>query len=254
MAQNAAACFLASAFRNLVRYNVADSAQTEFAAFHVALHLFAVFRSRTFCDHNNSSQIASRLPRFDHARDLVEIEWNFRNQNDIGPAGDAAVQRDPAGVASHYFHNHDASVTARRSMHPIECVHYDGDGRIESECCRSGFEIVVDCLRNANAINTGFLQLLRSHHRAVAANYDQRLYLKLIQNLLGARNDVCRHNGPVTGANLGNKMAAIYRADDRAAKRHDSGNALAIENSMIARWKKSFESVTKPNYFPAKFL
>jgi hypothetical protein len=139
-------------------------------------------------------------------------------------------------------------------MHPIERVHYDGDGRIESECCRSSFEIVVDCLRDANAINTGFLQLLRRHHRAVAANYDQLHYLKLIQYLLGAGNDVCGHNGPVTGANLGNKMAAICRADDRAAKRHDSGNALAIEDNMIARWKKSFESVTKTNYFPAKFL
>ena len=59
---------------------------------------------------------------------------------------------------------------------------------------------------------------------------------------------------PITGANLGNKMTAIGRADDRAAKRHDSVNALAIENNMIARWKKSFESVTKTNHFPAEFL
>ena len=49
-------------------------------------------------------------------------------------------------------------------------------------------------------------------------------------------------------------MAAIRRADDRAAQSHNPVDALAIENDMIAGRKKSFESVTKTNYFPAEFL
>src|SRR5258708_8482967 len=114
----------------------------------------------------------------------------------MAPASDPAVKSDPAGVASHYFDTHDPPVARRCSMHPIERVHYDGDGRIESECCRSSFEIVVDCLRDANAINTGFLQLLRRHHRAVPPNYDQPLYLNLVQNLLSSHNHFSTHTAP----------------------------------------------------------
>jgi hypothetical protein len=78
--------------------------------------------------------------------------------------------------------------------------------------------------------------------------------LKFIQYLLGACNDVLRHNRPIAGTDFGNKMAAIRRADDRAAQSHDSVNALAIKYDMIAGRKKSFESVTKTNYFPPEFL
>src|SRR6185312_1605975 len=133
MPKNDAACLLPSALCNLVRNDFTDPAKAKFAAFHIAFDLFAMFWSRTFSDHNNTPQIASRLTRFDHARDFVEIEWNFGNQNNIGAACDAAVQRDPAGVATHYFDHHDAPVTGRRGVHPIERVHYDCDSGIESE-------------------------------------------------------------------------------------------------------------------------
>src|SRR5438128_6193526 len=120
MTENAAARFFSSAFCNFARHDFPDSAETKFAAFHVTLYLFAVFWSRAFSDHNNCSQIASRLARLDHAGHLVEIEWDFRNQNNVCSSGDAAVQRDPTGVTSHYFHDHDSPVTGRRGVHPIE--------------------------------------------------------------------------------------------------------------------------------------
>src|SRR5947199_389171 len=115
-------------------------------------------------------------------------------------------------MASHYFDYHDPPVTGGRCVHPIKPVHYDSDSRIESERCRSGLEIVVDCLWDADAINTRFLQLLRRDHRAIAPDNDQRLYLKLVQDLFGAFNDIRRHNGSIASANLGNKMTAIRRA------------------------------------------
>ena len=49
-------------------------------------------------------------------------------------------------------------------------------------------------------------------------------------------------------------MTAIRRADDRAAQCHDSINAFAIENDVIARRKKPFESVAKTDHFPAEFF
>src|SRR4029077_3400780 len=99
-------------------------------------------------------------------------------------SGDAAVQRDASGMAAHYFDHHDSPVTRRRRMHPIERIHYDSDSRIESECCRSGLEIVVDGVGNAGAIDASFLQLLRRDHGTITADNDQRPCLKLIQYLL----------------------------------------------------------------------
>src|SRR6267143_4538321 len=209
MAKNAAARFLSSAFCNLACDDFTDSAETKFAAFHVTLYLFTVFWSRAFSDHNNCSQVTSHFARLHHAGDLVEIEWNFRNQNNIRSSSNAAVQRDPAGMAAHYFDHHDSPVARGRCMHPIERVHYDSDSRIESECSRSGLEIVVDGLGNADAIDASFLQLLRRDHGTIAADNDQRPYLQVIQYVLGACNDVLRHNRPIAGTDFGNKMAAI---------------------------------------------
>ncbi len=91
--------------------------------------------------------------------DLVEIERDFRNQNDIGAAGDSAVQRDPAGMASHHFHHHDAFVTGRRGVQAIERVHHHRHRGIETERHGRGFEIVIDRFRNADAVDPGLLQL-----------------------------------------------------------------------------------------------
>src|SRR5439155_13678796 len=67
-------------------------------------------------------------------------------------------------------------------------------------------------------------------------------------------NYVCRHNGAVAGAGFRDEMAAIGCTDDSAPQRHDSVNAFAIENHVIAGRKKPFESVPETNHFPAKFF
>src|SRR5438876_2277580 len=120
MAKHTATRFFSSALGNFVRHHSANSTKTKFAAFHLTSDLFAMFRSSAFCDHDNSSQITSRFARLDHGRNLVVMEWDLGDQNDIGAAGEAPVQCDPAGVSPHHFNNHDAPVASRRSVQPIE--------------------------------------------------------------------------------------------------------------------------------------
>ena len=67
-------------------------------------------------------------------------------------------------------------------------------------------------------------------------------------------NDFRRDNGAVPGAHFSDEMTAIGCADHRASQRHDSVDALPIENDMIARWEKSFESIAKPDHFPTEFF
>ncbi len=48
-------------------------------------------------------------------------------------------------------------MTGRRSVQPIERVHYHIDGRIESERRRRGLEVVVDGFGDTDAIDPGLL-------------------------------------------------------------------------------------------------
>src|SRR5207248_3926567 len=71
--------------------NFGDPTEPKFAAFDVALDLLAVFGSRTFGNNNDSAKVTGCLARFDHAGDLLVIEWNFGNQDNIGTTRDAAM-------------------------------------------------------------------------------------------------------------------------------------------------------------------
>ena len=48
-------------------------------------------------------------------------------------------------------------MTGRRSVKSIQSVHHDVNSRIETERSRCRFEVVVDGLRDTNAVDPGFL-------------------------------------------------------------------------------------------------
>ena len=136
----------------------------------------------------------------------------------------------------------------------IQRVHHDINSRIESERGGRRFEIVVDRLGHADAIDASLLQLLRSHHRSVAANDDQRLHAEVLQNLPGVCNALCRDDCPIARADFGNEMAAIGCTENCPAQRHDSVHSLPIENDVIARRQQAFKAVAKTNHFPAELI
>src|SRR4030095_386896 len=112
-------------------------------------------------------------------------------------------------MPSHHFDDNDPPMAGRRSVQPVQRVHYYVDGRIETECGRRRFEIVVDRLRYPDAVYPGLLQLLRSHKRAVPANNDQSSHTEVLQNLPGICNDLCRNDCSIARADFGSEMPAI---------------------------------------------
>src|SRR5205823_13095500 len=111
MTEHARTRFLPSAFDNFARDNVADSAQSKFAAFNIAFNLLPIFRARAFGDNNERAETASGFPLLYRLSNFVVIKRNLRNQNDVRAASDAAVKRDPASVPSHNFANNQPYVT-----------------------------------------------------------------------------------------------------------------------------------------------
>src|SRR5437764_1158090 len=49
-------------------------------------------------------------------------------------------------------------------------------------------------------------------------------------------------------------MAAVRRADDRPAKRHDAFGAFAIEHDIIAGRQQTFEAIAESDHFPAELF
>src|ERR1700674_497885 len=111
MAEHACTRFFSSAFGDLVRDHVADSAQSKFAAFDIAFNLLAIFWARALGNNHQGAEAAGRFASFYRIRDFVVIERDLRNQDDVRATGDTSVKRDPSGVAPHYFDNHHSFVT-----------------------------------------------------------------------------------------------------------------------------------------------
>ena len=153
----------------------------------------------------------------DEIRQLVVIERNLRDQNRIRAAGDSAMQGDPPGVPPHHFQNHDALVAGRSGVQAIERVGDCGDSRVEAECHGGSFEIVVDCLRDTDAINPGLFQLKSGRHRAITTHDDQRCDLQTIQHTARLFDYLSGHDRALAAAHLGHEMAAVGRTNDRSA-------------------------------------
>ena len=82
--------------------------------------------------------------------DQGDVERNLRNQNRVGAAGDAGVQRDPAGVAPHHFGHHDPAVRLGRRVQPVDGIGGEGHRRVEAETVGRADDVVVDGLRDAD--------------------------------------------------------------------------------------------------------
>src|SRR5438876_6914792 len=99
MTKHTGAGFFPGARRNLSRHDVADSTQAEFALFRFAFNLLSIFRTRALCNDDQRTQIPGGVTRANGVGYSVEIEWNFRDQDDISATGDTTVQGDPTGMA-----------------------------------------------------------------------------------------------------------------------------------------------------------
>src|SRR2546426_58952 len=75
-----------------------------------------------FRHHHDGEPFAITLAFGHVVADALYGEGNLRNQDDVSPPGDARLQRDPARVASHDFHHHDAVVRLGCSVDLIDRV------------------------------------------------------------------------------------------------------------------------------------
>ena len=113
--------------------------------------------------------------RLDPAGDLVDVERLLGDQDDVGAAGHAGVQRDPAGVPAHDLDDQRAVVRLGGRVQPVDRLGRDVHRGVEAEGVVGGAEVVVDRLRHADDLHAVVVQLRRDAEGVLAADRDQRV-------------------------------------------------------------------------------
>ncbi len=107
--------------------------------------------------------------------DDVEIERDLGEEDDIGTRRNAGVQRKPAGVSTHDFHDHDAVVAGGGRVDAVEGFGCDRDGCLEAEGDIRTPQIVVNGFGDTDAVDASVGEGFGSGHGAVATDDDERL-------------------------------------------------------------------------------
>ena len=140
------------------------------------------------------------------------------DQDDVGAAGHAGVQRDPAGVPAHHLDDQRAVVRLGGRVQPVDRLHRDVDRGVEAERVVGGVEVVVDRLGYADDVHAVLVQLGGDAEGVLAADRDQGVDAELLEvrlDLLDAAVDLER--------------VGARRAEDRAAARQDAAHLLDAE-------------------------
>src|SRR6476469_1135331 len=203
---------LAGARRDLLGEPLADAAETDMAE-RVLLAgqqlLLAALGQRALGDHDDR-RVLTLEPPLDPVDDLVDVEVPLRHQDHVRAAGEAGVQRDPAGVAAHDLDDQGAVVRLGGGAQPVDGLGRDVHRGVEAEGVVGGAEVVVDGLRHTDHADAVVGQPLRDAEGVLAADRDQGVDLELGEDLpdpLDAAVDLVRV-GP-------------RRAEDRAAAGQD---------------------------------
>ena len=126
-------------------------------------------------------------PVLDVGADLLDVERALRDEDHVGAAGEARVQRDPARVAAHHLDDQRPVMALGRGVQPVDRLHGDVHRRIEAEGEVGRAEVVVDRLGhpddgNALLAEPGATPSVSSPPMAMSASTPRPARLSLIRS------------------------------------------------------------------------
>ena len=119
----------------------------------------------------------------DEPADLVDVERQLRDEDDVGAAGQAGVQRDPPRAAPHDLDHEVAVVALGGGVQAVDRLRGDVERRVEPEGDIGGAEIVVDGLGHADHVQALGEQPAGRPQRVLAADRDQPVEAMALKRL-----------------------------------------------------------------------
>ena len=102
-------------------------------------------------DDDDAVVLAVVVVVLEQGADVVDVDFFFRNEDDVRAAGNAGGIGDPAGIAAHDFNDDDAVVRVGGGVDAVDGLGGDHDGGVEAEGLVGAADVVVDGLGNADA-------------------------------------------------------------------------------------------------------
>ena len=137
-------------------------------------HVAALDGRRALGD-DDDRRVVRLEPLLDVLAHLLDVEGLLGDQHDVGAAGDAGVQRDPAGVPAHHLDDQHPVVRLGGRVQPVDRLHRDVDRGVEAEGEVGAGEVVVDRLRDADDVDAEVGELGGDAEGVLAADRDQRV-------------------------------------------------------------------------------
>ena len=166
---------------------------------------------------------------------------NLGDEDGVGAAGDAGVQRDPAGVAAHHLGDHHAMVRFRGGVQAIDGVGREADRGVEAEAVGGLDDVVVDGLGHADERDAALGELVGDGQGAVAADHHQAVQAQLVEHVDAALRVVALAVARLD--RVEERVAAVDRAEDRAADAQDAGDVLRHQDAVPVRLDEAVEAV-----------
>ena len=184
--------------------------------------------------------------------DAGEIERHFGDEDGVGAAGHARVQRNPPRVASHDFDDDDAAMGLGGRVQTVDRVGGERHRGVEAEAVGGADDVVVDRLRHADDRDAPGAEPVSDGQRAIAADDDQRVELHLVEHLDDTVRVVARSVG---GKNrVGEGVAAVRRPEDSAAQPHDAADVARRERAAAAGFDEAVEAVLEAEALDARVV
>jgi len=204
-----------------------------------------------FGQDHDGEMFADFFPLGDMFANMLDGEGNFRNEDDMGAAGDAGFKSDPAAVAAHDLNHHHAMMRCGRGVNLVDGI---GDGvqrGIESECDLGGGEIVIDGLGHADNLHSLLKKFVPNLLRAVAADGDDGVNAQLggVGNDLGG--NITRYFLAILNGSVVEGIAAVGGAENGAAARQNAAHFLEREFEGLFRPDEAIETIRDADDFPS---
>jgi hypothetical protein len=188
---------------------------------------------RAFGRHHDAEPRALAVAVADALGHLLRVVGDLRNQDGVGAAGHAGVQRNPPGVAPHHLDHHHAVMRLGGRVQAVDGVGGKAHRGVEAEAARRADDVVVDRLRHADERDAHLVELVRDGQRTVAADADERVELHRLEHLEHAVGVVEGSVGVTIGC--ANGLPAVHRPEDRAAETQDAGDVLRASAAAPCR-------------------
>ena len=135
----------------------------------LALHLGLLGGEGTL-GHGQNREVLARLGAvLDSSGDLLDVVGQLRQQDDVRAAGNAGVQRQPAGFVAHDLNAHDAAVAARGGVDAVNDLGGDVHSSVEAERHVGAVDVVVDGLGQTDDVQAFLREQVGGFMGAIAA-------------------------------------------------------------------------------------